>query len=223
MPPGAAVHAFVIALTARLTGQRGNAISPRMENIRSLCVYCGSSGRVDPAFKQLARAVGERLAKAGIELVYGGGKVGLMGEAADAALSAGGKVTGIIPRHLMRLEVGHGGATELIVVETMHERKMIMAERSDGFIVLPGGLGTLDETFEIATWRQLKLHSKPIIIIDAKGYWAPLRAMVDHMIAEGFVSEQHRALLRFVPDIDAAFAALAEAPEPIPGPEVKWQ
>ena len=191
--------------------------------IRSLCVYCGSSGRVNPAYKQAARALGERMAKAGIELVYGGGKVGLMGEAADAALSAGGRVTGIIPRHLMRLEVGHGGATELIVVETMHERKMIMFERSDAFIVLPGGLGTLDETFEMATWRQLKLHAKPIIVIDVKGYWTPLQSMIEHMIAEGFVNEQHRALLRFVPDIDAAFAVLAEVPEPIPGPEVKWQ
>lgn len=194
-----------------------------MENIRSLCVYCGSSGRVDPAYRQAARDLGERIARADIELIYGGGKVGLMGEAADAALNAGGRVTGIIPRHLMRLEVGHGGATELIVVETMHERKMVMFERSDAFIVLPGGLGTLDETFEMVTWRQLKLHEKPIIVIDIKGYWTPLQSMIEHMIAAGFVNEQHRALLRFVPDIDAAFAALSEMPESIPGPEIKWQ
>src|SRR5690242_13485789 len=154
-----------------------------MGDIRRLCVYCGSSGMVDERYRAAASELGTRLAAAGIELVYGGGRVGLMGLLADAALAAGGRVTGVIPRHLHDREVAHAGLSELIVVGSMHERKRRMFDIADGFAALPGGLGTLDETIEIVTWRQLALHDKPVVIVDVAGYWAPLRALVEHAIA----------------------------------------
>lgn len=196
---------------------------PGMTKIRSLCVYCGASGRVPEAYKQAARDLGTELGRRGIDLVYGGGKVGLMGVIADAAIAAGGKVIGIIPNHLMKLEVGHGGASELIVVDTMHERKQIMFDRADAFAILPGGLGTLDETFEIVTWKQLRLHDKPVIVVDIEGYWQPLQALLEHMITAGFVNPVHRGLMDFVPDLPALFEALERTPAVIPGPEIKWQ
>jgi uncharacterized protein (TIGR00730 family) len=136
-----------------------------MEHIRSLCVYCGSSDRGPAAHRDAARALGQELAQQGVGLVYGGGRVGVMGAIADAVLEGGGTVTGIIPDFLMRHEVGHEGVTQLEVVTTMHERKARMAELSDGFVVLPGGLGTLEELFEIVTWKQLGLHTKPIVVV----------------------------------------------------------
>src|SRR5947209_7912016 len=151
-----------------------------MQKIARLCVYCGSSLGADPEFEKAARELGSALAQAGIELVYGGGRIGLMGAIADAVLAGGGRVTGIIPKSLRNVELAHAGLTELLTVGSMHERKRLMAERSDAFAILPGGIGTLDEAFEIVTWRQLHLHEKPIYLVDVSGYWQPLTALLDH-------------------------------------------
>jgi hypothetical protein len=183
-----------------------------MKNIRRLCVYCGSSAEVRPQYREAASALGARLAAAGIGLVYGGGRVGLMGLLADAALAAGGEVTGIIPSRLRDAEVAHHGVTELVVVDNMHERKRLMAEKADAFAILPGGIGTLDEMFETVSWKQLALHDKPILLVDIGGYWAPLRALFDHIVAEGFARQQTHGLLRVVPTVAALMEALAEAP-----------
>jgi len=183
-----------------------------MQNIRSLCVYCGSSGAVETRYREAASELGAQLARAGIEVVYGGGKVGLMGLLADAALAAKGKVTGIIPSHLRDAEVAHKGVTELVVVASMHERKRLMAEKADAFAILPGGIGTLDEMFEIVSWKQLRLHDKPILLVDIGGYWAPLRALLDHVVDTGFAGAQTRGLLQVVPSIPALMAALSEVP-----------
>ena len=185
-----------------------------MPNIRRLCVYCGSSGEVDRQFRQAAAELGARLAAAGIGLVFGGGRVGLMGLLANAALAGGGEVTGVIPARLRDAELAHRGVTELVVVDTMHQRKRIMAERADAFAVLPGGVGTLDEMFEILSWRQLELHRKPIYIVDVGGYWTPLRALLDHIVANGFARPEARALFEVVSDITALMAALAATPAP---------
>ena len=183
-----------------------------MQNIRSLCVYCGSSGAVEAQYREAANALGAHLARAGIALVYGGGRIGLMGLLADAALAAEGKVTGIIPSHLRDAEVAHRGVTEFVVVDSMHERKRLMAERADAFAILPGGIGTLDEMFEIVSWKQLRLHDKPILLVDIGGYWAPLRALLDHIIDTGFAGAQILGLLQVVPSVAALMAALSETP-----------
>src|SRR6266852_9119511 len=183
-----------------------------MQNIRRLCVYCGSSGAVDEQYREAASELGARLAAAGIGLVYGGGRVGLMGLLADAALAGGGCVTGIIPSRLRDAESAHHGSTELVVVDSMHERKRLMAARADAFAILPGGIGTLDEMFEIVSWKQLQLHDRPILLVDIDGYWAPLRALLDHIIDKGFARSQTRRLLHVVPSISALMAALSEAP-----------
>ncbi len=175
----------------------------------SVCVYCGSSARVNDVYKEAAQRLGAALARAGIEVVYGGGRVGLMGLLADAALAAGGRVVGIIPGHLQALEVDHAGLTELVVVESMHERKRMMVERSDAFVILPGGLGTLDEAFEVVTWKQLRLHDKPVVIADIAGYWAPLITLLDHIDTERFVSGGYRRLLTVAGDIDQVLEILA--------------
>jgi uncharacterized protein (TIGR00730 family) len=183
-----------------------------VQNIRSLCVYCGSSGAVAAPYREAASELGARLAQAGIEVVYGGGRVGLMGLLADAALAAQGKVTGIIPSRLRDAEVAHRGVTELVVVDSMHERKRLMAERADAFAILPGGIGTLDETFEIVSWKQLQLHKKPILLVDIGGYWAPLRALLDHIVVHGFARPETRGLLEIVPSVAALMAMLSQAP-----------
>lgn len=183
-----------------------------MENIRSLCVYCGSSDRGPTAHRDAARGFGLEMAQRGIRLIYGGGRVGVMGTLADAVLEGGGLVTGIIPDFLMRHEVGHAGVTQLEVVSTMHERKARMAELSDGFVVLPGGLGTLDELFEIVTWKQLGLHTKPIVVVNSAGYWDSLRTMIDGIVAAGYARAENAALAAFVDEIDDVFAALARLP-----------
>jgi uncharacterized protein (TIGR00730 family) len=176
---------------------------------RSVCVYCGSSGSVAPSFRHAAAEIGRILAENGIQLVYGGGRVGLMGLAADAALAAGGAVVGVIPRLIAEMEVAHQTLTELIVVETMHERKRIMAERSDAFLILPGGYGTLDEMFEILTWKQLGLHDRPIVIANLDGYWDPLMVLIRHALHEGFIRPPHATLFAEVKTIDAVLPALA--------------
>lgn len=174
-----------------------------MPSIRRLCVYCGSSDAVDRQYREAASELGAGLAAAGIGLVYGGGRVGLMGILADTALAAGGEVVGIIPTWLRDAELAHTGVTELLVVESMHERKRLMAEKADAFAVLPGGIGTLDEMFEIVSWKQLGLHGKPVLLADIGGYWAPLRALLDRIIQEGFARPETRELVRVVPTIAA--------------------
>ena len=180
-----------------------------MQNILRLCVYCGSSGAVDEQYREAANELGARLAAAGIALVYGGGRVGLMGLLADAVLVAGGEVTGIIPSRLRDAELAHHGVTELVVVDSMHERKRLMAEKADAFAILPGGVGTLDEMFEILSWRQLELHNKPIFLVDIARYWRPLRVLLDHIVAQGFARPETRRLLQVVPTVAALMASLA--------------
>lgn len=162
--------------------------------MRRICVFCGSSMGAKPAYAETARAMGTLIAQRGLGLVYGGGEVGLMGVIANAALAAGGEVIGVIPEALMRMEVGHPRLTELHVVATMHERKAMMAELSDGFIAMPGGIGTLEELFEIWTWGQLGIHPKPLGFLDVAGYYQTLHAFLDHMVTEGFVKDRHRAM-----------------------------
>jgi len=190
--------------------------------IRSLCVYCGASSRVGPVHREAAAKMGRLMAEAGIRLVFGGGRVGLMGIMADAAIAAGGEVIGVIPEHLDRLEVGHRGTTDLLVVGSMHERKQKMADLADGFAFLPGGLGTLDEAFEILTWKQLRLHDKPIVLVDVAGYWKPLVGLIDHMIKEGFVQPAHRRLIGVVPRVEDVIPTLEAMPTPAFGADVKW-
>ena len=161
-----------------------------------VCVFCGSAPGVRPVYLQAARGLGELLAARGIGLVYGGASVGLMGELADAVLAGGGEAIGVIPSWLVAREIAHAGLTELRVVETMHERKALMAELSDAFVALPGGAGTLDELFEALTWRQLGLHSKPLALLDVDGFFEPLLALADHLVVEGFVLPELRAVLQ---------------------------
>ena len=182
-----------------------------MQPIKSLCVYCGSNPGDDPRYAAAAAELGRGLATAGIELVFGGGRIGLMGIAADAALAAGGRVIGIIPDRLRSRELAHPGASEIVVVDTMHDRKRLMAERADAFAVLPGGIGTLDETFESLTWRQLGLHDKPIFLVDIAGYWRLLAELLDHMVARGFAAPLVPRLIEIVPDVVGLMAALAQA------------
>jgi uncharacterized protein (TIGR00730 family) len=155
--------------------------------LKALCVYCGSAAGADPAFAAAAAQTGNLLAERGITLVYGGGSGGLMGVVANGALAAGGRVVGIIPEKLMQREVGHRGLTELHVVPDMHVRKRMMAELADGFLALPGGLGTFEELFEVWTWRQLGYHSKPIGLLNAQGYYDSLLSFLRHGAASGFV------------------------------------
>jgi uncharacterized protein (TIGR00730 family) len=180
--------------------------------IRSLCVYCGSSAAVDGAYRAAATELGARLADAGIELVFGGGRVGLMGLLADAALAKSGRVTGIIPARLRNAELAHSGVSELVIVETMHARKAQMAERADAFAILPGGIGTLDETFEILSWKQLDLHDKAIYLVDVEGYWDLLRRLLDHIVDTGFAQPKTHTLLRIVPSVAALMKMLVEQP-----------
>jgi uncharacterized protein (TIGR00730 family) len=183
-----------------------------MRNISALCVYCGSSGAVASPYREAAVALGTGLAAAGIETVFGGGRVGLMGLLADAAIAAGGRVTGIIPARLQAAELAHSGVSELVVVAGMHERKRLMAERADAFAVLPGGIGTLDEMFEILSWRQLDLHAKPIFLVDIEGYWAPLRVLLDHIVETGFARPSTLGLVHAVPTVAGLLGALAREP-----------
>ncbi len=184
-----------------------------MTVITSLCVFCGSAVG-GPLYREAAARLGALIAERNVRLIYGGGRVGLMGVIADAVLAAGGEVTGLIPRHLEDSEVGHGGLTELLVVDNMHERKRRMSELADGFVILPGGLGTLDETFEAITWKQLGLHDKPIVVADVEGYWRPLRDLVASVVSAGFAKPDAIDLVTFVDGVDEVFAALDAAGEP---------
>lgn len=181
-----------------------------------ICVFCGASPGRDPAYVELARSVGAGLAGRGVGVIYGGGRLGLMGALADAALAAGGEVIGVIPRGLVGRELAHPGATELRVVGSLHERKAEMAELADGFIALPGGLGTLEELAEVASWAQLELHAKPIGLLGIGDYWDRLLGWLDHAVAEGFISAEHRRLVGVDADLDALLDRF-EAWRPPPG------
>src|SRR6058998_329371 len=188
-----------------------------MAALRRVCVFCGSKPGARPEYADAARALAATLVAAGIDLVYGGGRVGLMGVIADAVLDAGGQVIGVIPDHMSDREIAHYGLTDLRVVGSMHERKALMYDLSDGFIALPGGLGTLEELFEITTWSQLGLHVKPTGFLDVAGYFDLLVAFLDHLTAEGFVKPQHRRLLVAERRPDRLLDALrAFEPPPLP-------
>jgi uncharacterized protein (TIGR00730 family) len=187
-----------------------------MRNIRTLCVYCGSSGAVAAPYRAAASELGTGIAAAGIDLVFGGGRVGLMGLLADAALAAGSRVTGVIPARLCDAEVAHRDVTELVVVANMHERKRLMAERADAFAILPGGIGTLDEMFEALSWRQLKLHEKPIFLVDIGGYWTPLLGLLGHIVEKGFAGPATLGMVHVVASVRALLEALTRVPTTAP-------
>ena len=168
--------------------------------MQSICVFCGSNTGANPAYAEAARDLGRRIARRGLRLVYGGAKVGLMGAIADAALAAGGQVTGIIPIALVEKEIAHAGLTELHTVGSMHERKAMMADRSDAFLGLPGGAGTLEEVFEVWTWGQLGHHRKPVGLLNVAGFYDRLVAFLDHQVQERFVREEHRRMLTIESD-----------------------
>lgn len=181
-----------------------------MPVINSLCVFCGASTPPDSRFLDAADVLGKKLAMEGIELVYGGGALGLMGTVARAARDNGGKVTGIIPHFLTKLEAKLEGISETIEVETMHQRKRLMFERSDAFAVLPGGMGTLDETVEMITWAQLQLHKKPILLVDVLGYWQPFASLIEHVISNGFARPNTRDFVTVVPGVDDILPTLSQ-------------
>lgn len=188
-------------------------------DLKRVAVFCGSNHGVDPAFTDVAVELGTLLAKRGIGLVYGGGDVGLMGEVADAVLAGGGTVTGVLPGLLWDKEVGHQGLTELLIVDTMHERKMAMADRADAFIALPGGVGTFEELFEAITWTQLGIHTKPVGLLDVSGFYGPLLAFLDDTVAAGFLKPGHRQMIVDATDPVSMLAAL-ETWEPVA--TTKW-
>ena len=174
--------------------------------MKSICVYCGSNAGSKPAYTERAIALGDRIAKEGLQLVYGGGNVGLMGIVADAVLAAGGEVVGVIPEQLVNWEVAHKGVTRLEVVANMHERKKRMFDLSDAFVALPGGFGTLDEMFEMLTWRQLGIGDKPCAFLDVEGFYTPLMGMIDRMVEERFLHTEQRNDLWHGDDLDAMVA-----------------
>jgi len=187
--------------------------------MKSLCVYCGSNAGSDPAYATLARTLGARLAREHITLVYGGGNVGLMGVVADTVLEGGGEVIGVIPEQLVNWEVAHQGVTRLEVVDSMHTRKQRMFDLADGFVALPGGFGTLDEMFEMLTWRQLGLGRKPCAFLGVNGFWQPLMTMLDTMVRERFLHPEQRADMWQGTDIDALLAWLRGY---VPAQADKW-
>lgn len=184
-----------------------------MTNFSTLCVFCGSRIGTDPVFAQQSEKLGRLLGERGIHLIYGGGGIGLMAEVAGATLQAGGKVTGIIPEFLRAYEVGAVDGADEIIVDGMHERKAKMFELSDGFVVMPGGLGTLDESLEITTWKQLQEHNKPIVFVNIKGYWDPFFALIDRVVDAGFGHDKVKDLYVVVENVDQVFAALEASPD----------
>jgi len=182
--------------------------------MKRICVFCGSSRGQKPVYAEAARELGELLARKKIGLVFGGGRIGLMGVVADAVLAGGGEAIGVIPKSLKERELGHDGVTELRIVPSMHARKAMMAELADGFIAMPGGFGTLDELCEILTWAQLGIHEKPCGLLNANNFFAPLLALFDHQMEEGFLAARHRALLRVEEKPELLVKALMEASRP---------
>ncbi|HSV28822.1 MAG TPA: TIGR00730 family Rossman fold protein [Candidatus Omnitrophota bacterium] len=193
----------------------------RLPRLKSLCVFCGSSPGGDPRHREAAGRLGRAMAAEGIKLVYGGGQLGLMGALAEAVMGGGGQVVGVMPEHLTRVEKAYDEITELHVVDSMHTRKRMMFDMADAFAVLPGGMGTMDETFEILTWKQLRLHNKPILIVNQHGYWQPWLDMAGHIIGSGFARPETEKLYAVVDDVDAvlpmAQAGLAHQVEGRPG------
>ena len=188
-------------------------------NLSRVCVYCGSSAGSGPEFADSARALGELLARSGLTLVYGGAEVGLMGLLADAALAAGGQVVGVIPRHLFGRDIAHRNLTELVEVGSMHERKQRMFELADAFVALPGGLGTLEELTEIATWAQLGMHRKPIVTLDVGGYWAGFHSFLREAVRRGFMKQENLELIANVGAVADVLPALRSYVPPRVG---KW-
>lgn len=182
----------------------------------SICVFCGSRPGARPAYVAAARETGAMIARHGWRLVFGAGDVGIMGEVARAAIAAGAPTLGVIPTHLLGRERDTRDRTNLIITEDMHERKKVMFMNSDAVVVLPGGAGTLDEFFEVLTWAQIGLHAKPILLLDVQGYWQPLLALIDHVIAEGFAAPSLKGLFRVVPDVASLQAALLDLTPPPP-------
>jgi len=188
--------------------------------MKSVCVFCGSAWGTNPAFAAAARELGRTLVERGLRLVYGGGRVGLMGEVATAVLDAGGEVIGVIPQALSAKEIAFTEATELIVVDSMHTRKSRMADRADAFVALPGGYGTCDELFEILTWGQLGIHRKPIGLLNVNGFFTPLLAWLDHIVGEGLLKPKHRELLLVADTVNDLLDKLAVWVPPVP--VMKW-
>jgi uncharacterized protein (TIGR00730 family) len=183
-----------------------------MTAIRSLAVFCGSRVGVNPAYAEAGRALGRGLGLAGIRLVFGGGRIGIMGVVADATLAAGGKVLGVIPEFLTQWEVAHTNVTEMVVTDSMHSRKRRLYDESDAFLIMPGGLGTFDEAFEIITWRQLRLHDKPILLCNVAGSVEPLVATIEHAIEQGFADPACRALFEVIQGVPAVLERLKTLP-----------
>lgn len=183
-------------------------------SLRRVCVFAGSSPGARPEYAAAAAELGRALATAGVGVVYGGGAVGLMGVLADAALEAGGDVVGVIPEDLHRREVGHTGLTELSVVDSMHERKALMADLSDGFVLLPGGIGSLEEFVEVLTWDQLGIHAKPCVVLDVASCWTPLLDLLDAMVVEGFLRAEHRAMVGVAATAEQALERLVDLDVP---------
>lgn len=188
-------------------------VSPqRADALHSVCLFCGASAGHDPRYAHAVRTFVDLLAAHEMQLITGGGSIGLMGVAADAMIAAGGRSVGIIPKKLLEQEVGHRGMTELVVVPNMHERKALMAERADAFVAAPGGIGTLEELFEVLTWRQIGYHDKPIALLDVEGYYAPLLTFLDHAVDKGLLQPWARALLHVEDDPHALIAWLQDQP-----------
>jgi hypothetical protein len=189
----------------------------KKKKITTIAVFCGSKSGTKKIFVEAAQELGNQISKRGISLIFGGGRVGLMGEVADQVLAGGGKVTGVIPQFLNDLEVAHRGVTELITVDSMHERKYLMYNKSDAYVILPGGLGTLDELMEILTWKQLQIHISPIIILDVDGYWGALRLLFQDIIDGGFAHPKALDLFSIVDSVDGVFDAIdaSLSPDPI--------
>lgn len=185
-----------------------------MKTVKSICVFCGSRNGSDPAHLQMAETLGTMLAEKSIRLIYGGGGIGLMRAVAQATIASGGKVTGIIPRFLIEYEVGDVKGVDTVVVGSMHERKNKMFELADAFVILPGGIGTLDETIEILTWKQLQIHNKPVILLNQDGFWDPLLALIERVIDGGFAHPKVADLYAIARSPEHVFDAIASAPEP---------
>ncbi len=193
-----------------------------MTEINKVCVYCGSSARVDQVYKDAAVELGQTIAANGWGVVYGGGRVGLMGLVADSALSSGAEVFGIIPRHIQSREIEHTDLTELVIVDTMHVRKQMMVDRADAFVILAGGLGTLDEFFEILTWKQLGLHDKPVVVVNINGYWDKMIEAIRHIASEKFMREEDLTAFCVVNSVAEVPAAIKNAPHERFDPSTKW-
>lgn len=182
-----------------------------MSAFHSICVFCGSRAGARPSYAEAAKAFGQAIADEGWRLVYGAGDVGLMGEVARAAQASGARTMGVIPIHLMAREKGKRDLSQLVITEDMHERKKVMFMNSDAIVVLPGGAGSLDEFFEVLTWRQIGLHKKPIFLLDTEGYWQPLASLARHVVAEGFAENSMLGYYSTVPDVPALVTALRKA------------